>query len=127
MPVLVRKTATAYAVVRLVRLLQARGAVPGHSGLRLGGVHLHHHLWGALLVLASSQLGRRPTCLHRPLRANVLCTGMALVVDELDILTGLNGRPAARPMRFVIDVAGALAAVDGARHWRSTWSGLHRR
>lgn len=126
-PVLLRKTATAYTVVRVVRLLQARGVMPGHGGVQLGGVHLHHHVWGTLLVLASPHLSGRPACLHRPLRSNVLCTGIALVLDEFDILTGTDGRPVARRMRALVDAASALAAVDGLRHWQSTWSGWHCR
>ena len=126
MRVLWQKTCTAYAVLRAVRLLQARGSVPGHAGLEVGPVHVHHYVHGlALLVLQQALSRGRGHCLHRPVRANLLGTGAALVLDELDVISGAERSCAARRVRLALDLVGAAGAVVGTRDLRRTWSGWY--
>ena len=118
--VLLQKTATAYVLVRAVRVLQGRGVLPGDGGLTVRGVHVHHALYGGVLIALQQALDG---CVHRPLRANVLCTGVALVVDELDVLTGSAGHPAAPRVRAVQDALALLWAVRASADLRRTWTG----
>lgn len=123
--VLAHKAATAYAVVRAVRLAQAHWRLPGGEGLTVRGRHVHHHVWGLLLVTAATT-ARGKACLHRPLRANVVCTGVALVMDEYDVLLAAEDAVWAPPVRALLDVLGLAGAASGAVRWRSTWSGWYR-
>lgn len=121
-----QKTCTAYAVLRAVRLLQARRVLPGGGGLVVAGVHVHHFVHGFALVLAQQVLARRPhSCLHRPLRANLLGTGAALVLDELDVLTGTQHSAGADAVRVALDTTGVLGAALGAVDAQRTWSGWY--
>ena len=99
--------------------------MPGHDGLTVRGVHVHHALDGGVLMLLQLTLARRGACLHRPLRTNLLCTGVALVADELDLLTGATGRPARR-VRALLDASALLWALRGTLDLRRTWTGRHR-
>ena len=120
--VLAQKTASAYVVIRLVRLLQARAVVPGHGGLEVRGVHVHHLVHGGVLLTAQHLWGvRREVCLHRPARTNVLCTGVALVVDEFDIVTGTQGRAGTPAARLLIDLAALVGTAFGLADRRRTW------
>lgn len=120
-----QKSGTAYVVIRAVRLLQSRGTVPGEGGLTLGGVHVHHALYGVALVVIERTLSVRGVRRHPAVRANALCTGLALVVDELDVLTGTSGHPAVRPVRALLDATALLWTLHGLQDVRRTWTGGH--
>jgi hypothetical protein len=123
-PVLAQKTALAYVVVRAVRLLQARGALPGHSGAEVCGVHVHHLVYGGILVVAQqAAASRSTTCLHQPTRANVLCTGAALMLDEFDIITRTEGRREARVGRPVLDALALVLLASALKHPKRTLRG----
>ena len=124
--VLAQKTATAYVVIRLVRLLQSRGALPGHTGMEVAGVHVHHLVHGGLLLSAQHLVARRRgLCLHRAARANALCIGAALVLDEFDIVTQTQGHAATPAARAVLDLLGLAGALVGAVDGRRTWLRWH--
>lgn len=120
------KTASAYAVVRAVRVLQEHGPLPGGDGLVVRGVHVHHCVHGVLLLVAQQLAGNR---LGTPVRANVLAIGCALVLDELDVLLRCEDWRRA-PHRSVLDggllvALLAVAVAGGVRtpaqtlgHWR---------
>jgi hypothetical protein len=101
------KTGSAYAVVRAVRALQARAAVPGDAGLTVAGVHVHHYLYGAALLAA--QAARRDLPLTGAPRANATGIGLALVLDELDLLLGCQA--AVRAHRRALDTTVVLSAL----------------
>jgi len=125
--VLWHKASTAYALVRVVRLLQARGSLPGHPGLEVRGVHVHHYAHGLALLALQQAVGRwSGTCVHAPRRANVLCTGLALIADEYDVVVGGEGKRWAVPVRVALDGVGVLGAALGAADLRETWSGWYR-
>ena len=83
----------------------------GHfANVSAGSVHLHHYLWGILLVVIVAFLGfveRSPT--WRTAMGLAFGIGLALIVDELALLIDLkdvywrgappSGRPAVRPSR----------------------------
>lgn len=120
------KTASAYAVVRVVRMLQERGPLPGGDGLVLRGVHVHHCVSG-LVLLGAQHLARRR--LSGPARANLIAVGGALVLDELDVLLRCEDWRRA-PSRGLLDggllVSLVVVAVAGGvrtparavEHWR---------
>lgn len=114
-----QKAGTAYMVVRAVRLLAARGWLPGDSGLTVRDVHVHHRVHGGILVLAQHLAGSgRGRCVHTPWRANLLCTGLALIVDEFDVLLGADDSRWVRCSRSALDAMAALGAVLGVGDWR---------
>lgn len=117
-----QKAGTAYVIVRAVRLLQARGRLPGHAGLRIGSVHVHHWVHGGVLVLAQQWAAPRSACVHTPWRANLLGTGLALIAEEFDVLTSADDAPWVRRFRAAIDGLSAVGAVVGACDWRRTWT-----
>ena len=124
--VLAQKAASAYVVVRMVRLLQARGVLPGHQGLTVWGVHVHHLVHGGLLLGAQHVVAvHREVCVHRPARANAICIGAALVIDEFDILTRARGRSGTPVLRAVLDVAALVGAAFGAADHHRTWLRRH--
>jgi len=65
-------------------------------------------------------------CLHAPRRANVLCTGLALIADEYDVVVGGEGDAWARPVRAALDGVGVVGAVLATADLRETWSGWYR-
>jgi hypothetical protein len=116
------KACTAYVIVRVVRVLQAYGRLPGHGGLRVGGTHVHHAAYGAALVVAQHVVAsRRGACRHTPWRANVLCTGVALLVDEFDLPLDADNDRRVGHLRTLLDAA----CVLGALAWG--WRRLERR
>ena len=109
-----------------MRLLQSRNVLPGHEGLKLCGFHVHHLVHGGGLLGAQHLVARRrDLCLHRASRANALCIGAALVLDEFDILTRTQGRSGTRAVRAVLDLACTVGAAFGAADGRRTWLRWH--
>jgi hypothetical protein len=102
---------------------EGRRAVPaapsqrrGLSDVYIGGVHVHHQVWGILLVLVSGLLEFRYS--PRPPWAEVLAalfgTGAALTLDEFALWFNLDDVYWIKTGRKSIDailVAGALGAV----------------
>ncbi len=119
------KLACAHATVRAFRLAQEHGPLGGGDGLVVRGVHVHHWTFGAALLLAQQLLARR---LSVPVRRNAVAVGAALVLEELDVVLGHDGRR--DPPRPLLDgalvvgllglafAAGVRTPSDVVRHWR---------
>ncbi|MGA4798409.1 hypothetical protein [Streptomyces lavendulocolor] len=97
--------------------------VAGVGDVQAGGVHLHHYVWGILLLVAVGAAG----LVERSARARAWMglaygVGLALVVDEAALLISLEdvywdteGGVSIALAIAVIAVAGAVLAVTRAR------------
>ncbi|OAL16583.1 hypothetical protein A4V12_03900 [Streptomyces noursei] len=104
--------------------------VAGVGDVQAGGVHLHHYVWGILLLVAVGAAG----LVERSARARAWMglaygVGLALVVDEAALLISLEdvywdteGGVSIALAIAVIAVAGAVLAVTRARR-RGTGNG----
>jgi hypothetical protein len=82
-------TAT-FALLRLLTWL-IRIHAAGLGNVSAGGVHIHHYIWGILLVIAVGIFGlvdRKPRA--RSLMGVVFGIGVALIVDEAALLIELK-------------------------------------
>lgn len=98
---------------------QTRSAGPGRGGLSdiyIGGVHVHHQVWGILLVLATGLLQFRyyPHSPWAEVLAALFGTGAALTLDEFALWFNLDDVYWSKTGRQSIDaimIGGALGAV----------------
>lgn len=108
-----------FVATRAVRVLQVKGRLPLGQGLTIGHRHIHHYVWGVLLVLAQGAVAIGSDIpVHDLRRAAPLGAGLALVLDEVDVLLGgqhwrwaQQGRPV---VDTVVAAAAALALLGGA-------------
>lgn len=102
----------AFAATRAVRVLQVKGRLPLGQGLTIGRRHIHHYVWGVLAVLAQGALAIGSDIPVQDLRRAVpLGAGLALVLDEVDILLGGERWRWAQEGRPYVDAGTAAAAV----------------
>ncbi len=82
----------------------------------VGGVHLHHYLWGIGLLAGVGALAvRGPRAAHsHPALAVAYGTGMALIVDEFALLLDLQDVYWARQGRVSVDLGVGLSAAVGS-------------
>ncbi len=113
-----------YGALRVLRVLQEKGHVPGGDGLQIKGWHVHHYVWGIALVAAQAVTGLATQIPPDARRRTVpLGAGLSLIADEFDLLTGQQHTEAAQTRRPVVDIAvlvtaGLITAVGGQQ--RST-------
>lgn len=98
--------------------LSQDGAGGHHGGLHdvsIKGVHLHHYLWGILVVSVVAGLSLRveERIRRHPLMATAYGIGMGLIVDEFALLLDLKDVYWAKQGRTSVDVAIALSAGAG--------------
>jgi hypothetical protein len=88
----------------------------GVHNITVGGVHLHHYLWGILSVSIVGGVALRGDGEHR--RHGFLATaygvGLALIVDEFALLLDLKDVYWAKQGRWSVDLAIALISSTGA-------------
>jgi hypothetical protein len=79
-----------------------------------GGPHLHHYLWGILMVSTVGGLSLRGVEKRRdhPLMATAYGSGLALIVDEFALLLDLEDVYWAKQGRYSIDLA--IGLIGGA-------------
>ena len=87
-----------------------------HGGLHdlsIKGVHLHHYLWGILIVSAVAGLSLRvdERIRRHPLMAVAYGIGMAFIVDEFALLLDLKDVYWAKQGRTSVDLAITLSAA----------------
>ena len=114
------------ATFALLRLLTwaIRVHVAGFGNVSAGGTHLHHYLWGILIVATVAFLGlveRSPT--WRTWMGAAFGIGLALVVDEIALLVELKdvywsgaGEVSVGVALLVIGVVGSVLALTRAPH-----------
>jgi hypothetical protein len=106
-------TAT-FGVVRLITYSIKDGKGPLRD-VTVGGVHLHHYLWGILTVSAVGGIaiqGEDPR-VHHPVLGSCYGSGLALIVDEFALLLDLKDVYWAKQGRASVDL-GILLISTGA-------------
>ncbi|OLC57652.1 MAG: hypothetical protein AUH85_02720 [Chloroflexi bacterium 13_1_40CM_4_68_4] len=102
----------------------------GGGGIGVGSLHIHHMVFGLLLVLASGALDLLDVT--RRTRAVLFGIGAALVLDEFALILNLADVYWAPQGRESIDAVIIFAAVllliaVGGGFWRAAWHELLRR
>jgi len=120
--------AITFALVRIVThtLLEAHGG----GGLEIGGLHVHHMVFGIVLLLAASLLDLANTL--RRVRAVLFGVGAALMLDEFALILNLADvywAPQGRESIDAVVLFGASLAVVvlGGGFWAAAWRELARR
>lgn len=80
------------------------------------GMHLHHYLWGIVLVSAAGGAAVRGDERWRrhPLVATAYGTGLALIVDEFALLLDLKDVYWAKQGRWSVDLGVGIIGLSGA-------------
>lgn len=110
-----------YGAVRVIRVLQEKGRLPGGKGLSIKGHHVHHYLAGVAMLVGQAAVGtaeRLP--FDDPRRATPLGAGLALIADEFDVLTGQQDSRLAQTRRPRVEanllaVAALVSVISGLR------------
>lgn len=82
----------------------------------VGGVHLHHYMWGILSVATVGGVALRgeDRLRRHPVVATAYGAGLALIVDEFALLLDLRDVYWAREGRVSVDLAVGLIALTGS-------------
>ena len=105
----------AFAGVRALTYSIRAGRGPFHD-VTPKGVHLHHYLWGILLVSSAGGVAVRgdERLRRHPLVATGYGLGMALIVDEFALLLDLKDVYWAKQGRWSVDLGVGIIAITGA-------------
>jgi hypothetical protein len=105
---------TTFGAVRAITYTIRRGGGPFRN-VAVGGVHLHHYLWGIGLLAGVGAVAVRGTDETRrhPLVGLAYGTGMALIVDEFALLLDLKDVYWERQGRVSVDIGVGLVAAGG--------------
>jgi hypothetical protein len=113
-----------FATARAITYSIHGGKGPLHD-ITPRGLHLHHYLWGILLLVGVGGVAIRgdDRLRRHPLVAAAYGSGGALIVDEFSLLLDLRDVYWAKEGRWSVDlgiglVAAAGVALEGAPVWR---------
>jgi hypothetical protein len=104
-----------FAFVRAITYSIKDGRGPLHD-ITIGGVHLHHYLWGILsltIVGGVAIRGEDPEVTH-PVLASAYGSGLALIVDEFALLLDLRDVYWAKQGRASVDLAILIISTGGS-------------
>jgi hypothetical protein len=104
-----------FAGVRALTYSIRAGRGPFHN-VTPRGMHLHHYLWGILLVSGAGGVAVRgdEELRRHPLVATAYGLGMALIIDEFALLLDLKDVYWAKQGRWSVDLGVGSIAVAGA-------------
>ena len=104
-----------FALVRGITYSIKDGEGPLHD-VSVGGIHLHHYLWGILTVSAVGGVALRgeDRLRRHPLVATAYGAGLALIVDEFALLLDLRDVYWTKQGRVSVDLAIGLIATTGS-------------
>jgi len=107
-------TAT-FAAVRAITYSIKDGKGP-LGNITVGGIHLHHYMWGILAVSSVGGVAIRGDDRTRrhPVVATAYGAGLALIVDEFALLLDLQDVYWTRQGRVSVDVAIGLTSASGS-------------
>jgi hypothetical protein len=103
-----------FAVVRAITYSIRDGRGPLHD-VKVGGIHLHHYMWGILTVSGVGGVALRgdDRLRRHPLVAAAYGFGLALIVDEFALLLDLEDVYWAKQGRESVDLAIGLISSTG--------------
>ncbi|MDE3102089.1 MAG: hypothetical protein KGJ98_07615 [Chloroflexota bacterium] len=116
-----------WIVTRIVtHFLRARS---GGGGIEIGPLHIHHMVFGIVILLVSGVLDVRGSL--RRTRAVLFGIGAALVLDEFALILNLADvywKPQGRESIDAVVIFGAVLAiaVAGGGFWRAAWREIVR-
>ena len=86
------------------------------GNVSVGGLHVHHYLWGILTVSAVGGVALRgdDRLRRHPALATAYGAGLALIVDEFALLLDLEDVYWAKQGRVSVDLAIALSSATGS-------------
>ncbi|MDE3193011.1 MAG: hypothetical protein KGN00_04925 [Chloroflexota bacterium] len=101
----------------------------GGGGLEIGSLHVHHMVFGLVILLVSGILDVRGSL--RRTRAVLFGIGAALVLDEFALILNLADvywKPQGRESIDAVVIFGAVLAIAiaGGGFWRAAWRELAR-
>jgi hypothetical protein len=104
-----------FALVRTITYSIKDGKGPLRN-VSVGGVHLHHYMWGILTVSGVGGVALRgeDRLRRHPLVAAAYGIGLALIVDEFALLVDLKDVYWARQGRESVDLAVGLISTTGS-------------
>jgi hypothetical protein len=104
-----------FAAVRAITY-SIKDAKGPFGNLSVGGVHLHHYMWGILTVsvVGGAAIRGEDKLRRHPLVASAYGAGMALIVDEFALLLDLEDVYWAREGRVSVDLAIGLISAAGS-------------
>lgn len=107
-------TAT-FAAVRGITYSIKDGVGPLHD-VSVGGLHLHHYMWGILAVSGVGAIAIRgeDRLRRHPFVASAYGVGLALIVDEFALLLNLRDVYWAKQGRASVDLGIGLISVSGS-------------
>ena len=115
-----------FIALRAVRYLQVAHVLPLGDGLTIKGAHIHHYVWGLALVMTQ---GVVVTALDLPtgdLDMRYMfpfAAGLALSLDEFDLLLEITDWPWAQARRPALDAMVVAVGLAGlAASSRPMWS-----
>jgi hypothetical protein len=109
-----------FVVVRIITHRIRKGGQRTSGGglhnISIGGVHLHHYMWGILTVSSVGGVSLRGDGEHERhgLLATLYGVGLALIVDEFALLLDLKDVYWAKQGRWSVDLAVALISTTGS-------------
>jgi hypothetical protein len=106
---------TTFAIVRAITYSIRDGKGPLRN-LSVGGVHLHHYMWGIFTVASVGGVALRGDDRFRrhPAVATLYGAGLALIVDEFALLLDLEDVYWSQQGRLSVDVAIGLISAAGS-------------
>jgi hypothetical protein len=106
---------TTFGVVRGITYSIKDGHGPLHD-VSVGGLHLHHYMWGILTVSTVGGIAIRgeDRLRRHPLVATAYGVGLALIVDEFALLLNLKDVYWAKQGRASVDLAIGLISATGS-------------
>jgi len=101
-----------FAIVRTITYSIKHGIGP-FGNVSVAGAHLHHYMWGILLLAIVGAIAVRGDDATRrhPLVATAYGAGVALIVDEYALLLNLQDVYWAKQGKVSIDIAIGLVAL----------------
>jgi hypothetical protein len=109
-----------FVVVRLITHRIRKGGQKtsgkGLHNITIGGVHLHHYMWGILTVSSVGGVALRGDGEHQRhgVLASLYGVGLALIVDEFALLLDLKDVYWAKQGRWSVDLAVFLISTTGS-------------
>jgi hypothetical protein len=104
-----------FGLVRALTYSIKKGEGP-FQNVSVGGVHLHHYMWGILTVAGVGGVALRgeDRLRRHPVIATAYGAGLALIVDEFALLLDLQDVYWAKQGRVSVDLAISLIATTGS-------------
>jgi hypothetical protein len=104
-----------FCTVRVITHRIRRGGGGLHN-ISMGGIHLHHYLWGITTVSAVGGVALRgdERMRRHPMVAMAYGVGLALIVDEFALLLDLQDVYWAKQGRWSVDLAVSIIGTTGS-------------